>query len=103
MSEQTRGGLEEFKRNLGAYISPRDLTQLFIKAVEAPNIENEHGVPFVVAYGCSDNTRRFWSLETARKYLDFQPKDDTEVIYSQEIVQLLTGDGTNVSGGKVGI
>lgn len=103
MSEQTRGGLEEFKRNLGAYISPRDITQLFTKAVEASNIENEHGVPFVVVYGCSDNTRRFWSLETARKYLDYQPQDDTEIIYSQEIVQLITGDGTNVRGGKVGI
>jgi len=103
MSEQTRGGLEEFKRNLGAYISPRDITQLFTKAVEAPEIENEHGVPFVVAYGCSDNTRRFWSLETARKYLDYQPEDDTEVIYSQEIVQLITGDRTDIRGGKVGI
>ena len=103
MSEQTRGGLEEFKRNLGAYISPRDITQLFTKAVEAPDIENEHGVPFVVAYGCSDNTRRFWSLETARKYLDYQPEDDTEVIYSQEIVQLITGDRTDIRGGKVGI
>jgi nucleoside-diphosphate-sugar epimerase len=103
MSEQTSGGLAEFKRNLGAYISPRDITQLFTKAVKQNNIENEHGVPFVVAYGCSDNTRRFWSLETARKYLDYQPEDDTEVIYSQEIVQMITGDNTNVRGGKVGI
>jgi len=103
MSEQTRGGLEEFKRNLGAYISPRDITQLFTKAIEAPDIENEHGVPFVIAYGCSDNTRRFWSLETGRKYLDYQPEDDTEVKYAKEISQLLTGPGTNVRGGKVGI
>ncbi len=103
MSEQTSGGLAEFKRNLGAYISPRDITQLFTKAVEAPNIENEHGVPFVIAYGCSDNTRRFWSLESGRKYLDYQPLDDTEVIYSEDIAQLITGEGTNVRGGKVGI
>ncbi len=103
MSEQTSGGLEEFKRNLGAFISPRDITQLFTKAVEAPNIENEHGVPFVVAYGCSDNTRRFWSLETARKYLDYQPQDDTEVLYAKEVADLITGEGKNVRGGKVGI
>jgi hypothetical protein len=88
---------------MGAHISPRDITQLFTKAVEAPNIENEHGVPFVVVYGCSDNTRRFWSLETGRKYLDYQPEDDTEVLYSQEAAQLITGAGTNVRGGKVGI
>ena len=103
MSEQTAGGIAEFKRNLGAYISPRDITQLFTKAVEATNIEDEHGVPFVVAYGCSDNTRRFWSLETGRKYLDYQPQDDTEVKYAKEVAQLITGDGTNVRGGKVGI
>jgi nucleoside-diphosphate-sugar epimerase len=103
MSEQTAGGIAEFKRNLGAYISPRDITQLFTKAVEAPNIEDEHGVPFVVAYGCSDNTRRFWSLETGRKYLDYQPQDDTEVKYAAEVAQLITGDGTNIKGGKVGI
>ncbi|MDG0865699.1 NAD-dependent epimerase/dehydratase family protein [Candidatus Lucifugimonas marina] len=103
MSEQTAGGLAEFKRNLGARISPRDITQLFTKAVEAPNIENEHGVPFVVAYGCSDNTRRFWSLETARKYLDYQPEDDTEITYAKEIAELITGPEANVRGGKVGI
>ncbi|WFG39558.1 NAD-dependent epimerase/dehydratase family protein [Candidatus Lucifugimonas marina] len=103
MSEETAGGLAEFKRNLGARISPRDITQLFTKAVEAPNIENEHGVPFVVAYGCSDNTRRFWSLETARKYLDYQPEDDTEITYAKEIAELITGPEANVRGGKVGI
>lgn len=103
MSEQTAGGLAEFKRNLGARISPRDITQLFTKAVEAPNIENEHGVPFVVAYGCSDNTRRFWSLETARKYLDYQPEDDTEITYAKEIAELITVPEANVRGGKVGI
>ncbi|MDP6668203.1 MAG: NAD-dependent epimerase/dehydratase family protein, partial [Dehalococcoidia bacterium] len=96
-------GLANFKRNLGAYISPRDITQLFTKAIEAPDIGNEHGVPFVIAYGCSDNTRRFWSLETGRKYLDYQPQDDTEIIYSKEITRVITGEGTGVRGGKVGI
>lgn len=96
-------GISGFKRNLGAYISPRDITQLFTKAIEAPDIRNEHGIPFVIAYGCSDNTRRFWSLETGRKYLDYQPQDDTEIIYSKEIARVLTGENANVRGGKVGI
>ncbi len=96
-------GIANFKRNLGAYISPRDITQLFTKAIEAPDVRNEHGVPFVIAYGCSDNTRRFWSLETGRKYLDYQPQDDTEIIYSKEIARVITGEGTGVRGGKVGI
>ncbi len=96
-------GIANFKRNLGAYISPRDITQLFTKAIEAPDIRNEHGVPFVIAYGCSDNTRRFWSLETGRKYLDYQPQDDTEIIYAKDISKVITGAGTDVRGGKVGI
>ena len=33
------------RRNLGAYISPRDLTQLFVKSIETENIDNEWGVP----------------------------------------------------------
>ena len=102
-TEPTDDGIANFKRNLGAYISPRDITQLFTKAIEAPDIRNEHGVPFVIAYGCSDNTRRFWSLETGRKYLDYQPQDDTEIIYAKEIARVLTGEGTGVRGGKVGI
>ena len=102
-TEMYRGKPAAYKRDLGAYISPRDITQLFSRAIEAPNIENEHGVPFVIAYGCSDNTRRFWSLETGREYLDYQPKDDTEIIYANEIRDLLTGDGTDIRGGKVGI
>jgi len=102
-TEPTGNGIADFKRNLGAYISPRDITQLFTKAIEAHDIRNEHGIPFLIAYGCSDNTRRFWSLETGRKYLDYQPQDDTEIIYSKDIATLLTGEGTEIRGGKVGI
>ena len=56
------GDPEWYKRDLGAYISPRDITQLFTRAIEAPNIENEDGVPWQVVYGISNNTRAFWSL-----------------------------------------
>ena len=51
-----------YKRDLGAYISPRDLTQLFTRAIETSNIENEHGIPWQVVYGISNNARAFWSL-----------------------------------------
>src|SRR5437016_3410901 len=33
-------------RDLGMWVSPRDLSQLFIKSIEAASIDNEHGVPF---------------------------------------------------------
>ena len=35
-------------RFLGAYLSPRDCTQLFLKSVTAEDIRNEHGIPFQV-------------------------------------------------------
>ena len=41
-----QGDPANYKRDLGAYISPRDLTQLIAKAVETPNIDNEHGIPW---------------------------------------------------------
>ncbi|MBI4306283.1 MAG: NAD(P)-dependent oxidoreductase [Chloroflexi bacterium] len=94
--------LANFKRDLGAHISERDLRQLFLRGIETPNIENEHGIPWLVVYGISGNTRAFWSLESARKVLGYQPADDTEVKYADDIRRLLTGPGAKAAGGKVG-
>ena len=91
-----------YKRDLGAYISPRDLSQLFIRALEAPNIENEHGVPWQVVYGISDNTRAFWSLTNARQVLGYRPQDDSEVKYADDIRGLLVGEGATGGVGRVG-
>lgn len=74
-----------YKRDLGAYISPRDLAQLFCRAVDAPNIEDEHGVPFLVVYGISNNTRAFWSLASARSVLGYEPQDDSEIVFHRDI------------------
>ena len=94
------GDPENYKRDLGAYISPRDITQLFQKAIETPNIENEHGVPWQVVYGISDNTRAFWSLTSARKALGYEPQDDSEVKFADDIRRFLIGE--NAPGGRVG-
>lgn len=83
------GRPEAFKRNLGAYVSERDISQLFCKAIDAPQIENEHGVPFQIVYGISDNTRAFWSLVNARRVLGYAPQDDSELLYADTIRQLL--------------
>ena len=93
---------ETYKRDLGAYISPRDLTQLFTKALEAPSIENEHGIPWLVVYGISDNARSFWSLTSARRYLDYQPQDDSEIKYADDIRAFLTSQGGLGGPGRVG-
>ena len=82
-----------FKRDLGAYISPRDITQLFTKAMETEAIENEYGVPWQVVYGISNNTRSFWSLKSARDMLGYEPEDDSEIIFAKEIEELGLNEG----------
>ena len=100
--EDFPGDPEGYKRDLGAYISPRDLTQLFTRALEAPSIENEHGIPWLVVYGISDNARAFWSLTSARKYLEYRPEDDSEVKYADDIRVFLTNSGEAAGPGRVG-
>ncbi len=94
------GDPDNYKRDLGAYISPRDITQLFQKAIEAPQIDNEHGVPWQVVYGISNNTRAFWSLSNARAVLGYEPQDDSEVKFADDVRRLLIDGGA--SGGRVG-
>ncbi|MBI4220300.1 MAG: NAD(P)-dependent oxidoreductase [Chloroflexi bacterium] len=95
-------GVANFKRDLGAHVSERDLRQLFIRSIETLRIENEYGVPWLVVYGISGNTRAFWSLESARKVLGYEPADDTEVKYADDIRRLLTGPGAKAAAGRVG-
>ena len=95
-------GLANFKRELGAYFSARDMTQLFRRGIETLDIANEHGIPWVVVHGISGNTRAFWSLETARTVLGYQPEDDSEVKFAADVNRLLTGPDATVAGGRVG-
>ena len=78
-------------RDLGAWVSPRDLAQLFVKSIDAPDIRNEYGVPFQVFYGISGNTRRQWSIANAQRVIGYAPQDDSEVVYAAEIARHLTG------------
>jgi len=94
--------LANFKRDLGAYISEGDLRRLFQRAIETPRIEDAHGVPWLVVYGISNNTRAFWSLVGAREVLGYEPVDDSEVKYADDIRRLLTGPDANIPGGRVG-
>lgn len=80
-----------YKRDLGAYISPRDLQQLFQKSIEAPDITNQWGVPFQIFYGISDNARKFWSIANARAVIGYAPQDDSEVTYAKDIATFLMG------------
>jgi nucleoside-diphosphate-sugar epimerase len=95
-------GLANFKRDLGAWLSDRDLRQLFVRAIETPRIEDAHGVPWLVVYGISGNTRAFWSLESARRVLGYAPEDDSEVTYADDVRRLLTGPDRKAPGGRLG-
>jgi nucleoside-diphosphate-sugar epimerase len=83
--EKFRDNPVGYNRDLGAYISPRDLTQLFVKSIEAPDIRDAYGIPFQIFYGISDNTRKFWSIANARRVIGYEPEDDSEVKYAEDI------------------
>jgi len=79
----------QYKRDLGAYISARDIQQLFVRSIETPDIEDQWGVPFQIFYGVSDNTRAFWSIANARAVIGYAPEDDSEVKYAADIRRIL--------------
>ena len=91
--QEYQGNSVGFKRDLGAYISPRDITQLFEKCIEVENIENEYGVPWQVVYGISNNTRAFWSLANARKVFGYDPKDDSDILFAEASKSIISEAG----------
>lgn len=80
---------ERYIRDLAGYISERDMQQLFCKSVDAPNINDEYGVPFQIFYGVSNNARTFWSITNARKVIGYEPEDDSEVRFADDIARML--------------
>ena len=86
---QYEGKPATYKRDLGAYLSPRDMQQLFVRSIETVWIEDEWDVPFQIFYGVSNNTRAFWSIANARRVIGYDPEDDSEVSYAADIQRLL--------------
>lgn len=66
------------RRNLGTWLSHRDMAQLTCRAIET-------AVPFGIYYGISRNTRRMWSIDNAVAELGYAPEDDAER-YAAEIL-----------------
>jgi hypothetical protein len=81
------GDMTRVRRALAVYLSRRDLDQLIIKSIEAPDIRDEHGVPFQIFYGISNNARAFWSLVNARKIIGYAPEDDSEIRFRDLIAK----------------
>ncbi|MGH7322239.1 MAG: NAD-dependent epimerase/dehydratase family protein [Candidatus Rokuibacteriota bacterium] len=82
------GDIKVMHRALGAYLSRRDQVQQAIRMVEAPSIEDEHGVPFLVVYGISGNTHRFWSIANAMRKIGYAPEDDSQVNFADKIARI---------------
>ena len=82
------GDVRGMHRALGAYFSRRDQVQQTIRMVETENIADEHGVPFLIVYGISGNTHRFWSIANAREKLGYNPEDDSQVTFVDKIAAL---------------
>lgn len=74
-----------YRRDLGAYISKRDIVQLYTKSIETADIRNPDGIPFQVFYGISNNTRMFWDITNARQVIGYAPDDDSEQVFAAEI------------------
>jgi NAD(P)-dependent dehydrogenase (short-subunit alcohol dehydrogenase family) len=93
VAEDFDGDEQSYKRNLGAYINERDMQQLYTKSIEAEDIRNPDGIPFQIFYGISDNTRAFWSIANARRMIGYEPKDDSEREFAEDIRRHITTNG----------
>src|SRR2546427_5958871 len=82
------GDVKGMHRALGAYLSRRDQVQQAIRMVETEDIADEHGVPFLIVYGISGNTHRFWSIANARRKIGYTPEDDSQVNFADKIAAI---------------
>ena len=81
------GDLRCMRRALAAYISERDMQQLFLKSIETEDIRDERGVPFQIFYGISGNSHAFWSIANARDVIGYAPDDNSEIRFRDQIAQ----------------
>ena len=79
------GDMRCVRRALGAYISERDMQQLFVRSIEAEDIRDEQGVPFQIFYGISDNRHRFWEIGNAGRVVGYAPEDDSAVLFADKV------------------
>lgn len=85
--------LADYLRDITGWISERDLQQLYVRSIDAPSVEDEEGVPFQIFYGVSDNARTFWSISNARRVVGYDPQDDSEVEFADEIATMIRSAG----------
>ncbi|MFY9511452.1 MAG: NAD(P)-dependent oxidoreductase [Rubrivivax sp.] len=74
------------RRGLSTWLSLRDLAQLVIAGLTAPD------VGFLIAYGTSDNTRSWWDTAEAWNKLGYRPQDASET-HAAAVQHLLQPEG----------
>jgi uronate dehydrogenase len=74
------------RRALATWLSLPDLLRLVTAALTQP------GVGFLVAYGISANTRRFYDSDEAWQRLGYVPQDNAEA-YAEQVQHLLQPEG----------
>ncbi|MEX1019787.1 MAG: NAD(P)-dependent oxidoreductase [Litorilinea sp.] len=87
MANAPKGDMRTVRRGLGAYLSARDLTQLFVKSIETEDIRDENGIPFQIFYGISGNSHAFWSIASARKVIGYEPQDNSETNFNDLVAE----------------
>lgn len=77
MSDRSPETLALRRRMRAVWLSERDCVQLIEKSVVTEE-------PWVLVYGISDNPRRFWDIEHARKVLGYEPQDAAPALIGDE-------------------
>jgi nucleoside-diphosphate-sugar epimerase len=67
-------------RNLSAFVSVRDLCELFIRALEVEN------VPFAIVHGISDNRFKRLDMSTTNALLGYRPQDDAFRMFGVDLL-----------------
>jgi len=68
-----REGRPMAPRQFATLLSHRDLVQLVRRCIDAPD-----SVRFVIFYGVSNNTWRFWDISNSRELIGYEPEDNAE-------------------------
>lgn len=71
-------GDPEWRHELSAYVSPRDLNQLFRRCIDVADVD------FAVVHGISNNRVKRLSLVETRELVGYEPVDDGFEIYGVE-------------------
>ena len=57
--------------------------------LDSENVDNEHGIPWQVVYGISNNTHAFWSIANARQVIGYAPEDNSQVKFAEKISEIV--------------